>query len=261
MSPEMDEKGRKEIEFSQDIDLIISGKEAKIDEAMDEDYRSNIDFAEKIVGCHGEPLPSFQEGLKKRLLSKLAEQETAEARQRLEAPSFWGWLRNLAPQSSAWRTAAVTFTVAVLALVVVWRIGLFYPSQEQILPAALGPTVSVEGRAVSPKTDYTIGEEIDIQFSFKNITDETLTFPFPPEIRIENSSVETVRNFSGGQDTRVLTLGETELYDLTWDQKDNDGKQVPPGDYQVIMPNVQLGEGRGVVSMVESPILAISLNP
>jgi hypothetical protein len=36
---------------------------------------------------------------------------------------------------------------------------------------------------------------------------------------------------------------------------------VPTGDYQVIIPNIQLGEGKGVVSLVESPILTISNNP
>jgi hypothetical protein len=257
----MDEKNRKGREFAQDIDRILAGKEAKINEAIDEDYRSNIDFAQKIIECRGEPSPSFQEGLKRRLLSKLAGQEAAEARQRLEAPSFLDWLRNLLAQRPAWRTAAVTVTVAVLALVVVWRIGLLSPSQEPVVTAPLGPTVSVETRASTAKTAYALGEEIDVQFSFKNLTDEPLTFPFPPGIKIDNTSVETVRAFAAGQDTRTLAPAESVQYDLTWDQKNDAGKQVPPGDYQVIMPNVRLGEGKGVVSLVESPILTISANP
>jgi hypothetical protein len=69
MNPGMDEKNRKEEEFTEHVDDILAGKEAGVDEAMDEDYRSNIDFAKKIIECRGEPSPDFQEGLKKRLLS------------------------------------------------------------------------------------------------------------------------------------------------------------------------------------------------
>lgn len=261
MSPGMDKNNRKEREFADDIDRILAGNEAVIHEAKDEDYRLNIAFADKIIECRGEPSPSFEERLKKRLLSKLDEQEVAGAQQHVENPSFLDWLRNLVPRSYAWRTAAVTVTVAVVALVVVWRIGLFFPSQELTLPAAVAPTVAVEGKAIITKTTYVPGEEIDIQFSFKNISDETLTFSFPPEIRIDNSSVETIRTFPGGQHTRTLAAGESERYDLEWDQKDDGGKQVPPGDYQIIMPNIQLGEGKGVVSLVESPVLTISANP
>ena len=56
----------------------------------------------------------------------------------------------------------------------------------------------------------------------------------------------------------TLAPGQSEIYDLTRDQKNDAGEQVPPGDYQVIIPNVQLGEGKGVVNLVESPILTIS---
>lgn len=259
MSLGMDDKGRKEREFAQDIDRVLAGKEAIIDEATDENYRSNIDFAKKIIECRGEPSSSFQEGLKKRLLAKLAEKETAQ--QRSETTSFWDWLRNLVPQSPAWRTAAVTVTVVVLALLVGWRAGLFSPNQEPILSTSVAPAVAIEGRVITTKTTHTMGEEINIQFSFKNITDDTLTFPFPPEIRIENTNIEAVRTFTAGQDTKTLTSGESARYDLVWDQKDTNGKQVPPGDYQVVIQNIQLGEDKGVASLVESPVLTISANP
>ena len=64
----------------------------------------------------------------------------------------------------------------------------------------LAPVVAVETRATIAETAYSTGEEINIQFIFKNITDETLTFPFPPEIRIEDLSVEVVRTFDVGQE-------------------------------------------------------------
>jgi hypothetical protein len=261
MNPGMDEKNRKEEEFTEDIEDILAGKEAGIDEAMDEDYRSNIDFAKKIIECRGEPSTTFQEGLKKCLLSKLAEKEVTETQRHSEIISFWYWLKNLVPRSPTWRTAAVSITVAIVALVVVWRIGLPSPGEGPIVTGPVAPNVSVETRASITKKLYTMGEEIDIQFTFKNITDETFTFPFPPEIRIGDLGTEVVRTFDVGQAILTLAPGQSENYDLTWNQENNTGKQVLPGDYQIIIPNVQLGEGKGMVSLVESPILTILNNP
>jgi hypothetical protein len=258
MNPGMDEQNRKEKDFAERIDKILDGKESEIDEAMDDDYRSNIDFTRKIVECRGEPSAAFQEGLKKRLLLKLAEKEAAETRRRSESVSFWEWLKNLLPQSPAWRTVAAIATVVVVALLVVWRVGVFSPGEGPIVTAPLPPTVSVEARASTPKTVYAPGEAIDIQLVFKNIARETFTFPFPPEIRIGDLGTEVVRTFDAGQGNLTLAPGQSEIYNLTWDQKNDAGEQVPPGDYQVIIPNVQLGEGKGVVSLVESPMLTIS---
>jgi len=261
MNPGMDEKNRKGKDFAEYIDDILAGKEVEIDEAIDEGYRSNVDFIRKVIECRGEPSAAFQEGLKKRLLSKLAEEEVADARRRSETTSFWDWLRNLVPQNPAWRTAAVTVTVAVVALVVAWGSGLFSPGEGPIVTGPLPPTASVEARASTQETTYSTGEEIDIQFTFRNVADEIFTFPFPPEIRIGDLGTEVVRTFDVGQDAITLAPGQSETYQLTWDQENDAGEQVPPGDYQVIIPNVPLGEGKGVVSLVESPILTISDNP
>lgn len=262
MNPGMGEKNKKERDFAEHLDDVLAGKEAGADEAMDEEYRANIDFSRKIIECRGEPSAAFQQGLKNRLLSKLAEEEASEQRRRSQASSFWDWLRNLVPQNPAWRTAAVTVAVAVVALVVAWGSGLFSPGEEgPIVTGPLPPTVSVEARASTPEITYPVGEEINIQFNFINVADETFTFLFPPEIRIGDLGTEVVRTFDVGQNTITLAPGQSEDYDLTWDQKNDAGEQVPFGDYQVIIPNVPLGEGKSVVSLVESPILTISNNP
>jgi len=261
MNPGMDEKNKKERQFTEDVEDILAGKEGEIDETMDDDYRSNVDFTRKIIECRGEPSAAFKEGLKKRLLSKLAEEEIVETRRQSETISFWGWLKNLIPQNPAQRAAAVTVTVVMIALVAAWGAGLFSPEESPLVTGPLAPTVSVEVRASTPETTYLIGEAINIRFTFKNIADVTFKFPFPPEIRIGDLGTEVVRNFDVGNNTMTLTPGESEYYDLTWDQKNDAGEQVPPGDYQIIIPNVQLGEGKGVVSLVESPILTISDNP
>ncbi len=260
MSPGMAEKSKKEKKFAQDIDRIAAGKETEIDEAMDDDYHANTNFSKKIVECRGEPSASFQERLKKRLLATLAEKEAVAARRRPENGSFLDWLRNLVPQSPAWRAAAVTVTVAMLALVVGWGIGLFSPGHGPIV-TTLPPTVAVETRVSTTKTAYLASEKIDIQFSFKNITKGTVSFPFPPEIRIENTTAEARRTFDAGKAMKALASGASAQYSLSWDQKDNAGKQVPPGNYQVVMTNIPLGEGKGVVSLIESPTLTIWVNP
>jgi hypothetical protein len=260
MSRGMDEKGKEEREFSQDIDRILARKETSTDEVRDDDYRSNIDFAGKIIKLRGEPSPAFQEALKKHLLSKLAVKEAGEDRHRAAA-SFWDWLRSLIPRSPVWRTAAITVTVVALAVAVVWRIGLLSPEEEPIVTGTVGPRVSVEARAETPKAAYAVGEEIDIDFFFKNVSGEILMFSFPPEIGIENMATEIVRTLYGGQDVSTPAPGASVRYRLTWDQKDDAGKQVSPGDYQIIMQDLQLGEGKGVVSLVESPILTILPSP
>lgn len=249
------------MEFAEHVDDILAGKEAGLGETMDEDYLANIDFARRIIECRGEPSAVFREGLRKRLLSKLAGEEVAGARRRPEPASFWDWLKNLVPQSPAWRTAAVTISIALVALVVAWGTGLFSPGEGPIVTGPLPPTVSIEARASTPETEYGTGEEIDIRFTFRNVADETFTFPFPPEIRIGDLGTEVLRTFDEGQGTITLVPGQSEDYNLTWDQENDAGEQVPPGEYQVIIPNVPLGEGKGVLSLDESPILIISENP
>ena len=258
----MDKEKKKETQFEEDIARLLDGAAAETDEATDDDYRSNIDLAKKMIECRGEgPSPAFQEGLKRRLLSKLAEKEIGEARKRARATSFWDWLKNLVPQSPTWRTAAVTIAIAAVALVLVWQIGLFPPKEGPIVTGPLTPIVSVETRASTSETVYALGEDIDIQLIFKNIANEALMFAFPPEIRIGYAETEIARVFNGGHGTLALSPGQSEEYGLIWDQRDNSGQQVPPGDYQLIMPNVQLGEDKGVVSLVNSPVLTVSESP
>jgi len=137
----MDRPEKREKQFAEDIDRLLAGKEVKADEKMDEDYRSNISFADKIIECRGEPSPSFQESLKKSLLSKLAEQEAARAAKR-ETSSFWSRLRNLVSQNPTWRLATVQIAAAVLTLALIWGAGLFH--QEPILTGPSGGTSILE---------------------------------------------------------------------------------------------------------------------
>jgi len=134
----MDRPEKRKKQFAEDIDRLLAGKEVKVDEKMDEDYRSNISFAGKMMEYRGEPSSFFQEGLKRRLLSKLAEQEAAEAAKR-ETISFWSWLKNQVSQNPTWRLATVQMAVAILTLALIWGVE-FLTSQKPILTGPLGGT-------------------------------------------------------------------------------------------------------------------------
>jgi hypothetical protein len=260
MTPGMDEKEREEKRFAEDVDRLLGGGEVTAGGATGEDeYRSNIDFARKMIECRAEPSPAFQQALKQRLLSKLVEQDVAEGQRRAERVSFWDRVRTLVPRSPAWRVAAVTVAVAVLATVGVWRLGLLSPSEGPIvtLPGPVGPSVAVEGRAVADKASYASGERISVQLTFKNVTAGPLSMPFPPGITVVNAIEEPVKTFGGGQDIKTIAPGESVSYDLTWDQRDDAGNRVTPGDYQVRMLDIRLGEGI-VASLVESPTLTVA---
>ncbi len=41
-----------------------------------------------------------------------------------------------------------------------------------------------------------------------------------------------------------------------WDQKDNNGIQIPNGEYQIVIPNVALGKA-GFLSLSQSPTIII----
>ena len=129
-------KKKKERQFTEDIDRLLVGKEVKVDEKRDDDYRSNISFAEKLIECRGGPSLVFQDSLKRRLLLKLAEKEEAEAAKR-ERISFWSWLRNLFSQSQTWRLTAVQIAVAAMTLALIWGTGPLI-NQEPILTGPIG---------------------------------------------------------------------------------------------------------------------------
>jgi hypothetical protein len=120
----------REKEFADDIDRLLAGEKISPGEQPDDDYRSNIDFAGRMIECRSEPPEAYREDLKKRLLSKLSEAEEARIQ---NSATFWERLKDLFPQNSAWRLTAVQFTVAVLTLVLIWWIESLFANQGPIL--------------------------------------------------------------------------------------------------------------------------------
>ena len=89
-------------EFSENVDRLLEGEEVEVAEDATEDYRTAIQFAQKLREHVEEPSPAFKDGLRSRLLTGMAEAE----RRREDKASFWETLGNMVPRSPVWRSAA-----------------------------------------------------------------------------------------------------------------------------------------------------------
>jgi hypothetical protein len=258
----MDKGNNKENQFSNDLDRLITGERLKTEETVDKDYEGVVQFAKKMVDSRIEPTPDFKESLRKKLLSKAVEQEMETERERESGNNFWKKAMNFIPHSPAWRTVTATIAVFVVAFVIVWSLGIFSgPTNPPILgttpPTGNVPQGLVEVTATTSKSTYMVGETIDIVFLFKNTSEETVTLAtFPPEIIIAASSLKPYKMISGGA-AKTLAPAETVEYSITWDQLDNEGLQVPAGDYIINILDIELDGGKGVVTFSDSPRITI----
>jgi len=115
----------------------------------------------------------------------------------------------------------------------------------------------VEVTVVTSGNSFSIGEEISVTLTFKSTGSEALTLtPFPPQMIIAAASLMPYRSIPGGE-SRVLSPGELVECTVTWDQLDNQGQQVPPGDYIFEMLDIELAGGRGTVTLQEPPHILI----
>lgn len=257
----MPDKRNVEEEFPRDVERLLAGERGKRGEGKDADYESVVAFAGRLVEYRIQPSPAFQEVLKKRLLSRLAEQE-AQVERRDERTSVWQRIAGLVPGNPAWRAAAVTVAVAIVLAVVFWQTtprtakdtgqaGIMSTPAPSVAPAPAAPGLkaaagpSVEVRESAANTPFGLGQPVVVQFSFTNVTPGVLGLPFPPPLNVVSAKGETVRSFPQGLDTRTLGSGESVTYTLAWDQRDDKGKSVPPGDYSVQLGSTRLQDGGG----------------
>ena len=253
-------------EFSEQIDRLLAGQEVEVGEDVSEDFRTAIQFANKLKRLGDQPSPVFKDQLRRRLLLEMAEKEATAEAKKVRRTSFWEVLINLVPRSPIWRTATATVAVAVLAAVVFWGSGIFIQAPEQTseggsAPAtAPAPKVTPEGPPVAmldsgavlnlePVVEetkvYITGEEIKIDLVFSNITSESVTVPsFPPVIQISRADTGVVvRSFEHGTERAELISSAKLGYTLVWDQLDDGGKQVEPGRYLIIVGDVSIQKG------------------
>ena len=277
-----------ERQFSEKIDRLLAGEEVETGEDMNEDYRTAINFARKLVESRIDPPPEFKDKLKQRLLLEITRQEV-EAPQKEKANWLREGLARLVPQSPVWRTAGAMMVVMLLAVGVLWRTGVFTPmltgptGETVVESEGTAPAPSPEMTADAPRLGETIetaaqillevaivppgmvvappGGETEIELVFQNISPDSLTIAsFPPAIQVVRSGTgELVRSLPEG-DVRLELAPSGELtHTLVWDQKDNNGEPVTPGWYSLTAGDVTLFPATGPAEIHQSLFLTYLL--
>jgi hypothetical protein len=119
-----------------------------------------------------------------------------------------------------------------------------------VIPPVPGPTepkafYSLDTEYIPSEAVYMPGETIEIEVRMTNVsTGPVVIEQFPPKINIYRPDAmdmeemgpgkelgTVVHTFPAGTEERRLGVDETVSFSLTWGQKDQDGKQVPPGWY------------------------------
>jgi len=137
----MGKETNEEKQFVESIDRLLAGEKIEGTEDISEDYRTAINFAQKLTELRADPSPHFKDRLKQQLLLQLTRQEVETAQKKEGRISFWEFLANLLPQSPVWRTVTATIVVALLTVTVLWRTGMF---TESPVPQALMVEAPVE---------------------------------------------------------------------------------------------------------------------
>ena len=160
-----------------------------------------------------------------------------------------------------WRLATIaTMVVVILAAAAIWQFGGIgqappapaptpapapAPSPGPISPPGVPPgpvtpptaTYSVQIDFVPSQTVYMPGDEVEIEVRLTNESVEPVTVTrMPPKLSLVllesgEDNVKVIHTFNAGTEERELAVGGTAIYTLTWDQKDENGNQSPPGWY------------------------------
>ena len=101
----------------------------------------------------------------------------------------------------------------------------------------------IDSKNGKPLQEVTLGTPVRLVLELKNLTNETLSFSFSSgkqyDFEVHDANNQLVWMWSQGhffiQSFTSITLGPKEQIKFTpvWDQKDNEGNQVPLGTYQV----------------------------
>lgn len=109
------------------------------------------------------------------------------------------------------------------------------------------PAPLIFSRAVPDEAYYLPGETVEVKLLFKNVSSNKVTLKYLPEIHVAKHHVgkhlstgQALYSWTGRELLAELKPDETTTIDFTWDQKDTNGEQVPPGWYYVTWkdPNV-----------------------
>ena len=96
--------------------------------------------------------------------------------------------------------------------------------------------------AKSGETSYKLGETVKLTYAVRNPCSEPVKYTFSSSMQfdlwIKRGDTEIYRMSKGRMYAMVITTlelqpGETKTFDIEWDQKDNTGKSVGPGVYEI----------------------------
>ncbi|MBN2239724.1 MAG: hypothetical protein JW712_08115 [Dehalococcoidales bacterium] len=119
-----------------------------------------------------------------------------------------------------------------------------------VLPDVLksqGPYIPFAPKVETDKEYYTTGEKVKLECTLESVHSEPVTVePFPPVTEIEHrkhrNTDDPVRIFPEGTDEKTLKPEKTLSYMLTWDQKDENSRQVDYGVYTFRMEGFGFGK-------------------
>jgi len=108
------------------------------------------------------------------------------------------------------------------------------------------PPLPFERSVVPEEAHYLPGEPIEVKLSITNISSDIIVMSqYPPEIRVTpwQDRDRILSSRAGGTQPLEIRPSDTIIVDFTWDQKDKEGKQVPPGWYAITFRDISITQG------------------
>ncbi|MBA7644397.1 hypothetical protein ES703_52141 [subsurface metagenome] len=107
------------------------------------------------------------------------------------------------------------------------------------------PAPPFQKSLVPEEAYYLSGEIVEVKFSLTNVSSETIKLDrWPPEIQVKPSHEnETLFSVAAGTQPLEIKPGDTITVESSWDQKDTEGKQVPPGWYRITFRDINVTQG------------------
>ena len=255
-------------QFSEDVERLAKGH---LLEATDDDYAATLEFARRLIDLKDEPSPAFTSSLREELMLKLAQQDVQSAAE--EQPSllmriFGGRTVRLAVVSTFIVMAALglVWRAGLLSPMIpagsdeapsLMQDGAAQDSEEAApeegeaeapemiratdekgedagaAPVAPSATPLVIRAEAAPAVDH--GDPVTVSLFFENSGSGGMTLtPFPPAVMLRHVETDTIMYvFAPGTSSLALSSMESTQYDITWEQIDQAGAQVPGGLYAV----------------------------
>ena len=108
------------------------------------------------------------------------------------------------------------------------------------------PPPPYERNVVPEEAHYLPGESVEAELSITNTSSDIIVMStYPPEIRVTpwQDRDKILASRAGGAQPLEIKPGDTVTVDFTWDQKNVEGEQVPPGWYAVTFRDISITQG------------------